>query len=710
MKFINEKIKIIKKEKYVFLSIIASFAIAFSAMNDSFADKNIPQAIFDDVELAKNQLIETITDFSLDKTDSAYIKKRCDNEVYNVGMSEKKYFKDQPELFERQVQYDKVLNAVLPNDPCDYRYFNFINHDYSDFPDFTKHWHTGVVLHELGNIDTVSGTYDMTFQYYVEVFDKNDTSTNFKVKPPKIDFVNAIGDPTIELTKAFNQTKYYYDITVSGTFYTKINFEQFPFEKLNLMIITEPNYDKDSSSSFGYDDSQKDSIQLHIWPYYGLINPDIPTRGFKIQSYEFSTENYKRDYGDEYSRYIANYKVERYFADSFLKFIFPILVMTGLAFMSLLFPSEQYMTKISLNALFLLGILLFVQSVQEKLPNVGTLTSFDYVVMSSYAVLILTIAIPALKWKKLKRFEDLKVQRDIWIDTDRRNYDINLENLRRTEADIEFFKDKLSEHEEDSSEHKRLKAVIGHLKERRQALDTLKNIDSQISLFARNRSNFCASKINDADIQTFIHVQEDYKPNKETPGEKRLQIPTSWIMTKNIFTPEEIRYMLSKFKDEHYLEHLSQNERNDLENVGNQLKKYDDIKNNTGIKNRFVALQVQLPFLNRAWNKSGDTIKQEMMLMINKDGTSIQIFSLQEKRKELVKKLREIELITEDENDEMPIVDSEILNSDVRYAISKNELDERVSIYRYNKKLNYVAFTFIALICIVAVFFVKYLF
>lgn len=716
MRIIDKKIKIIKKDKYVVLLIITIFVIALSAMNDSFAQKDIQQAVIDDIKIIKNQLSDRVDDFTLNKSSSPYFKKKCGIEIEYGDTPEKKYFKDQPEWFERQVQHDIDLKVVLPKDPCGYREFNFLYKNYTDFLDSTKHWHTGIVLHELGNIDTVSGTYDMTFQYYIEVFKNdtstnfNDTSTNFLVKPPEIDFINAIGEPTIELTKAFNQTENYYDITVSGKFYSDINFEQFPFERLNLSIITEPSYNRNSTESFGYDDSQKDSIQLHIWPYYGLIKPDIPTRGYQIQSYEFSTEDYKRDYGDEFSRYTANYVVEHNFGESFFKFIFPILVMTGLAFMSLLFPSEQYMTKISLNALFLLGILLFVQSVQEKLPNVGTVTAFDYIVMSSYAVLIVTIAIPAQKWKILKKYDDVKEKRNLWIDTDRRNHDLNLENLRRTESDIEFFKDKLSEHKEDSLEHKRIKDIIKHLKDRRQALDTLKNIDSQISLFARKRGDFCASKIKDKEIKDFINEQDDYHPKKLVPGETRLQVPTRWIMTENIFNPEEIRYMVSKFEEEEYMKHLSQHERGDLETIRKQLDKYDAIKENSGIKNKITALQVQLPFLNRAWNKFGVEIKLEMMLMIKKDGTSGQIFALQHRRAKIVDILRAIEWLTDDQNDVLPISNSEILDADTRLAISKNESVELNKIHSYNKKLNRISFVTIGTITLVAAFIIKYIF
>ena len=65
----------------------------------------------------------------------------------------------------------------------------------------------------------------------------------------------------------------------------------------------------------------------------------------------------------------------------------------------------MYMTKISLNAIFLIGMLFFVQTVQEKIPNIGDMTVFDYVVIMSYGIIVVAIMTPAMKWKRRKAYE-----------------------------------------------------------------------------------------------------------------------------------------------------------------------------------------------------------------------------------------------------------------------------------------------------------------
>jgi len=99
---------------------------------------------------------------------------------------------------------------------------------------------------------------------------------------------------------------------------------------------------------------------------------------------------------------------------SFLKFVFPVIIMAGLTLVSLLVPSGEYMTKIEYNAIFFLGILFFVQIVAEEIPATGDMTIFDYVVMMCYATIIVTILTPAIKWKNERKFERDLEDKEWW--------------------------------------------------------------------------------------------------------------------------------------------------------------------------------------------------------------------------------------------------------------------------------------------------------
>ena len=522
-------------------------------------------------------------------------------------------------------------------------------------------WWTGITLYRIGEIDTVKGTYEMYFNHWVQVFENNDVMTDFKKEAPDLDYVFSVGKPAITLTKGIIQKENYYDVMVDGKFYTDTDFQKFPFEQLELKIIVEPSYNYASGS-------QKDSIQFHMWPYRGL-EPNTPSPGYEIASYDIRVIDHQYSEGDTYSRYEINYKVQRQILDSFLKFILPIMIMSILAISTVLFPSEMYMTKISLNAIFLIGMLFFVQTVQEKIPNIGDMTVFDYVVIMSYGIIVVAIMTPAMKWKRRNAYDLEKTKRDDWKDKDRRNHDLNMENLRRTEADIVFFKDNLGKCTKGTDEHKKITEVITHLNDRRANLDKLKNIDSKISLLAKKRTELSKEQI---------------------------------FYVKNI-SPAEIRRKVDNYTKGKE-KALTENERQILEQIKKPLEEYEktsaDIlsrKKKSGDKDQITfdptiqaKLKVQRMVLNNAWKKSRKIIRIEEML--EDEGTILQLDELEDKREAVVDILIELEKITEDNNEELVINQQRFLDPETREVISKNEIDELNRLDNINKKFNRFAF------------------
>jgi len=317
------------------------------------------------------------------------------------------------------------------------------NHMNQTFNGPIHNWWTGLTLYRIGEIDTVAGTYDMTFNYWVQIFEKNDIA-NFTAKPPRPDFVNRVEveQPVTEKTKGIIQTNHYYDIMVSETFYADMDFKKFPFERLDLSVIVEPSYDVvPLGDPFGYPSgSRNDTIQFHRWPFTALKPEgpppefkigvyDVPSPGYEIGGYNITVDDHTYSEGDTYSRYEATFEVQRMVLGSFLKFIFPIIVMTSLAMSALVYPSDEYLTKIELNAIFLIGIIFFVQVVSEEIPSTGEMTIFDIVNVMSYAIIIVTISIPAWKWKKRRAYELNMKKRERWEDMKKKEKDINQKNI-----------------------------------------------------------------------------------------------------------------------------------------------------------------------------------------------------------------------------------------------------------------------------------------
>jgi len=418
----------------------------------------------------------------------------------------------------QKIENNNFINVTVKNENqifgnCDLRQYNNYTHDKTKGVDIVvpHNWYSGIVLYRIGTVDTVAGTYEMKFNFWVEIFDEED-SANFSKNKPDLDFVNKVGDISEEPSKGIIQTEHYYDVMIEGTFYTDMDFKRFPLEKLKLPIIVEPGYDYDEGSLFH-------SIQFHIWPWDGLFKDGVPSPGYEIVAYNITATDHQYDVGEKYSRFQASFDVQREVFGSVLKFMFPIAVMTGLAVAALVFPSEEYMTKIELNAIFLLGILFFVQIVSEEIPTTGEMTIFDITVVTSYAIIIVTISVPAAKWHQRKKFEDNLEDYEWWDDKDRRFYDLYIEKIKKTEARILLRTVQLSNCKNDQ-EKSELELEIKTLNEERIKIEQEKEtIDSDLEL---KITRFLEIDKNKTDVKNFDSKIKKWKKVEKFDDENAL--------------------------------------------------------------------------------------------------------------------------------------------------------------------------------------------
>lgn len=340
-------------------------------------------------------------------------------------------------------------------------------------------WWTGITLHRIGAIDPISGTYEMDFDYWIQIFNRNDP-TNFKDNESfSIDFVNSANIEYKE-SKGIKQKDHVYVTRVNGQFYTDMDFTKFPFEKLNLKITIEPG----NNTAYGV---LNDNVQFQRWPFSVLSDEGVPSPEYKITDYSITTIDNKYSEGDTYSRYIADFEIQRDYFGAFLKYIFPIIVMAGLAGAALIFPSEEYMTKIELNAIFLLGILFFVQVIVGEIPAAGGVTIFDAVVILSYLVIMVTIGIPAIKWKTNRAFERSDADYDEWKDEDRRKRDLFSGRIEEIQTRMTYLTSKIqiTEFSEHNDERVKILEELNLLEELRVRVTSLKRIERDIVKIAK---------------------------------------------------------------------------------------------------------------------------------------------------------------------------------------------------------------------------------
>jgi len=382
---------------------------------------------------------------------------------------------------EQYYNHTRAWNATMSNE------FNTAK---ADSP---HNWWTGITLYRIGEIDPISGTYELDFNYWVQIFENDDKTNLQDEKSFSIDFVNSVGTQKdfFEKSKGVKQKNHYYDTMVNGKFYSNMNFTKFPFETLKLKIIIEPG----KNDAGGYNDVLSSTIQFQRWPYPVLFAEGVPSPEYDIINYAVSIEDHKYSEGDIYSRYVAEFELKRDFDSAFLQYIFPIIVMALLATAALIFPSEEYMTKIELNAIFLLGILFFVQVVAEEIPPTGDMTIFDTVVILGYVVIIVTMAIPAIKWGLRIKFERMEEDYEEWKDQDRRYHDLHVEKQKRIQLRLTYLMEKI--HIEGSPvEIDRIKDEIKLFEKLRIQVINLKNIEEDMTSVAAT------------DVEEFKQIQE----------------------------------------------------------------------------------------------------------------------------------------------------------------------------------------------------------
>ncbi|MEM3065590.1 MAG: hypothetical protein QW177_09530 [Candidatus Nitrosotenuis sp.] len=113
----------------------------------------------------------------------------------------------------------------------------------------------------------------------------------------------------------------HYEIPVKGTFLKNMNFQKYPFEQLFLTVEVEGI--DDINSIVFVPDLEASGID-------SLVN--IP--GWRLVSNDSQITEHRYPDGKSYSRYVFSITIERYFLSSFLKTIFPVLIITTIAMLA----------------------------------------------------------------------------------------------------------------------------------------------------------------------------------------------------------------------------------------------------------------------------------------------------------------------------------------------------------------------------------------
>lgn len=216
-------------------------------------------------------------------------------------------------------------------------------------------------------VDRLNGHYSLDFWYSIASDDMDFT----QIPPPDVDYTNGfVEDSTSEYLEA-----HYYEKRVKGVFFNKFDFRDFPFDNNDLKIQIELQRPWTI-----------DKATLIIAPDSG-IESDANIPGYILKKGDFNLNTHKYESEAEiYERFNAVFTVERSPIGSFLKIIFPVLIVLGIGYVAYMFP-ENYDLQAAL-ALLPLGAVVFLQvSTLDELPSLGYLTIFDKMMVMVYALI-----------------------------------------------------------------------------------------------------------------------------------------------------------------------------------------------------------------------------------------------------------------------------------------------------------------------------------
>ena len=222
-------------------------------------------------------------------------------------------------------------------------------------------------LVSIGEIDKRIGTYDLDFWYSIYA-ENQDLLLN---PPPEVDFVNGKDEKISSQYLASN----IYEHRVRGTFINTMDFRDFPFEKIKLKVDIEPVTPWNT-----------DRVLLQVDPASGIDSTaNVPGWFVTEPNFSINTKTYGTSQ-EEYSRYTAEYTIERSPLGSFLKIIFPVLIVLTISFIAYLIP-ENFDVSSVFALLPLIAVVFLHINALDQLPALGYLTMYDKMMIIVYALI-----------------------------------------------------------------------------------------------------------------------------------------------------------------------------------------------------------------------------------------------------------------------------------------------------------------------------------
>jgi len=227
----------------------------------------------------------------------------------------------------------------------------------------------GFWLMDIGAIDHQSGSYELDFWTQISPVSKEHDLTEYP--PPKLIFLNG----RIEHITGENCRPSQYEYLVQGRFFNNMEFKEYPFQKIELAVRMESA----TPGNVTY-------VEFEVEPTAGIDEAvNIPGWNLSDVTFEIVIHNYPEE--GPFNRFEAIMQIESYPLQSFMKNIFPVVILVSISLISMWIP-KNYTARIYLTMPPLLALVFWHIGTINQLPILGYLTIFDQIMIASYAVLL----------------------------------------------------------------------------------------------------------------------------------------------------------------------------------------------------------------------------------------------------------------------------------------------------------------------------------
>ena len=279
--------------------------------------------------------------------------------------------------------YGQQVDSIHASSNEDMVKYMYLHDEYAtlEYDEHPFKYPVGITLTRIGEIDREVGSYEADFWFFIEIYNE-DSPIDFTKNPPKFDFTNA---REIEMDAEWIEP-HFYEVRVRGTFFNEMDFSKYPFERLNLLIEVEPVTPYESNQ-----------FQFVLDPNAEIdITAKVP--GWNTGQFELAVSEHMYDEDEIFSRFIANFIVERSVTGSFVKSILPVSLITGLSLLIFFIP-ENFTPRIYLTAPLLLSLVYLHQGALHEIPPVGYMTIFDKIMVINFALFVNAIGSLAIQMK-----------------------------------------------------------------------------------------------------------------------------------------------------------------------------------------------------------------------------------------------------------------------------------------------------------------------